>query len=95
MKFIVLDNQAAFDGLFFNHSGGYIFIGVNDDKEIIGVNENNLDLMKKNFVNVINDPALFSPKVYVTPEDIAKVFQYLDLEIVVKSSKTKKEEGRA
>ncbi|MCM1722953.1 ATP-binding protein [Bacteroides ovatus] len=76
-----------------------VFIGVNDDKEIIGVNENNLDLMKKNFVNVINNPALFFPKVYVTPEDIEKVFQYLDLEIVVKPSKTidktKKEEDRA
>lgn len=55
---------------FLNHSGGYIFIGVNDDKEIIGVNERNLDLMKRNFVNVINDPSLFSPKSYVTPEDI-------------------------
>ena len=55
--------------------------------------------MKKNFVNVINNPALFFPKVYVTPEDIEKVFQYLDLEIVVKPSKTidktKKEEDRA
>lgn len=55
---------------FLNHSGGYIFIGVNDDKEIIGVNENNLELMKKNFVHVINDPNMFSPKAYVSPEDI-------------------------
>lgn len=55
---------------FLNHSGGYIFIGVNDDKEIIGVNERNLDLMKRNFVHVINDPNLFSPKSYVAPEDI-------------------------
>lgn len=32
---------------FLNHSGGYIFIGVNDEKEVIGVNENNLEQMKK------------------------------------------------
>ena len=55
---------------FLNRSGGYIFIGVNDDKEILGVNKNNLESMKKNFVHVINDPTVFSPKAYVTPEDI-------------------------
>lgn len=37
---------------FLNRSGGYIFIGVNDDKEIVGVNKNNLEAMKKNFVHV-------------------------------------------
>ena len=55
---------------FLNRSGGYIFIGVNDDKEIVGVNKNNLEAMKKNFVHVVNDPTAFSPKAYVTPEDI-------------------------
>lgn len=55
---------------FLNHSGGYIFIGVNDEKEIIGVNKKNSDLMKKNFVNVINDPNLLSPKAYITPEEL-------------------------
>lgn len=55
---------------FLNRSGGSIFIGVDDDKEIVGVNKNSLESMKKNFVNVINDPTLFSPKAYVTPEDI-------------------------
>lgn len=55
---------------FLNHSGGYIFIGVNDEKEVIGVNENNLEQMKKNFVHVINDPNIFSPKTDVSPEDI-------------------------
>lgn len=55
---------------FLNRSGGYIFIGVNDDKEILGVNKNNLESLKKNFVHVINDPTVFSPKAYVTPEDI-------------------------
>lgn len=55
---------------FLNRSGGYIFIGVNDDKEILGVNKNDLESLKKNFVHVINDPTVFSPKAYVTPEDI-------------------------
>ncbi|MCE9138434.1 MAG: putative DNA binding domain-containing protein [Bacteroides sp.] len=55
---------------FLNRSGGYIFIGVDDDKEILGVNKNNLESMKKNFVHIINHPAVFSPKAYVTPEDI-------------------------
>lgn len=52
---------------FLNNSGGYILLGVNDDGEVIGVNENNLDNMTKNFINVINDPKLFSPKPYITP----------------------------
>lgn len=52
---------------FLNNSGGYILLGVSDDGEVIGVNENNLDNMTKNFINVINDPKLFSPKPYITP----------------------------
>ena len=55
---------------FLNRSGGYIFIGVDDDKEIVGVNKKNLESMKINFVHVVSDPTAFSPKAYVTPEDI-------------------------
>lgn len=68
---------------FLNHSGGYIFIGVNDEKEIVGVNKKNLDLMKKNFVNVINDPNLLSPKAYITPEELeidGKLIIYVKVE---------------
>lgn len=43
---------------FLNNSGGYIFIGVSDQGEVLGVNEKNLELMKRNFINVINDPIL-------------------------------------
>lgn len=52
---------------FLNNSGGYILLGVNDEGEVLGVNENNLDSMIKNFINVINDPKLFSPKPYISP----------------------------
>lgn len=55
---------------FLNHSGGHIFIGVNDNKEIVGVKQSLLDSMKRNFVNVINDPKAFSPKAYVSPDNI-------------------------
>ncbi|RHJ84799.1 RNA-binding domain-containing protein [Parabacteroides sp. AM08-6] len=55
---------------FLNHSGGYIFIGINDQGEILGVNKMNVEQMKKNFIHIINNPDLFSPKAYVTPEDI-------------------------
>lgn len=53
---------------FLNHSGGCILIGVNDEKEIIGVNTKCQDLIIKNFVHVINNPNLFSPRAYVSPE---------------------------
>lgn len=55
---------------FLNHSGGHIFIGVNDNKEIVGVKQSLLDSMKRNFVHIINDPKVFSPKAYVSPDDI-------------------------
>lgn len=52
---------------FLNHSGGYILLGVGDEGEILGINEKNLEQMTRNFINVINDPKLFSPKAYVSP----------------------------
>ncbi|MBF0835305.1 hypothetical protein IR167_09310, partial [Bacteroides acidifaciens] len=45
-----------------------MFIGVNDDKEIVGVNKNNLEAMKKNFVHVVraclNFPEIMLDRLY-------------------------------
>lgn len=68
---------------FLNHSGGHIFIGVDDNKEIVGVKQSLLDSMKRNFVNIINTPNMFSPKAYVSPEDIVidgKTIIYIKVE---------------
>ena len=55
---------------FLNHSGGYILLGIGDKGEILGINEKNLEQMIRNFIHVINDPKLFSPKAYVSPQII-------------------------
>ncbi len=36
--------------------GGYIFLGVRDDGEILGVNPDKVTKMKKEFVTQINNP---------------------------------------
>lgn len=56
---------------FLNHSGGYILLGVSDQGSISGVNEKNIEQMIRNFIHIINDPKLFSPKTYITPITIS------------------------
>ena len=55
---------------FLNHSGGYIIIGVSDDCEILGLSDDSIEKYKKDFVHAVTNPHLFSPKAYVTPEEI-------------------------
>ena len=55
---------------FLNHSGGYILLGVSDKGEILGVNAKKAEDMTRNFINIINDPKVFSPKAYITPSII-------------------------
>ncbi len=53
---------------FSNHFGGYILCGVLDNGEIVGVPENAVESMMKNFISVIGNPAMFAPTLYLTPE---------------------------
>ena len=53
---------------FSNRYGGDILCGVLDDGTINGVSEKAAPEMVKNFVNVISNPALFSPILYITPQ---------------------------
>lgn len=55
---------------FSNRNGGHIFLGVNDDGEIIGVGQNHIDKMKRDFVNCVNNPEKFYPPLYLQPQDI-------------------------
>ena len=34
---------------FLNRNGGYIFLGINDNKNVVGVDKNNIVQMKKRF----------------------------------------------
>ena len=53
---------------FSNRTGGHILLGVNDQKEIVGVNEDKIDKIIKDFTNSINSPQKIYPPLYLIPE---------------------------
>ena len=49
-----------------NRSGGHIFLGVNDDGSIdSGVDENSVERMKRDFVNLCNNPQKIFPTIHI------------------------------
>jgi ATP-dependent DNA helicase RecG len=53
---------------FLNHSGGKILIGVKDNGQIVGVNPNRAEYLKADIITAINNPELFMPRPYFTPQ---------------------------
>ena len=53
---------------FSNRTGGHILLGVNDQREIVGVNEDKIDKIIKDFTNCINSPQKIYPPLYLIPE---------------------------
>ena len=53
---------------FSNRTGGHILLGINDQKEIVGVNEDKIDKIIKDFTNCINSPQKIYPPLYLIPE---------------------------
>lgn len=54
---------------FSNRYGGYIIMGVMDNGTPIGLNQNIIKDMKKNFVNQLNNPDKMSPTLYLSIEE--------------------------
>ena len=52
---------------FNNRNGGHILLGINDNKEIVGVNPKKADKILKEFTNAINNPQKIYPPLYLTP----------------------------
>ena len=50
---------------FLNRNGGNIFLGVSDDGKIIGVDKTKVNNLKKDFVNLCNNPEKIDPTVYL------------------------------
>ena len=63
---------------FLNTVGGYLFLGVNDDKEIIGVDEDKVQLIKEKFANLANNPQKINP-----PMPLMLKETYIDDKIVL------------
>lgn len=60
----VYDSVCSFN----NRNGGHIFLGVLDNKEILGVESNAIDKMLKDFTTAINNANKIYPPLYLTPE---------------------------
>ncbi len=54
---------------FSNRFGGHIFMGVNDNGEITGVNKSCVNDMRKNFSNMLSNPQKISPTLYLSVEE--------------------------
>jgi len=55
---------------FSNRYGGHLILGVNDNGSLIGVNINAVPSMKKNFVNMLNNPQKMSPSLFLNLDEI-------------------------
>ena len=62
----IYDTVASFN----NRTGGHIILGVNDKREIVGVNPAKVDKIIKDFTTAINNPKKIYPPIYLTPEHI-------------------------
>ena len=65
-------NKDVFDSVcaFLNRSGGHLFLGVEDDGNIVGIDENSIDKLKKDFVTSMNNPLKISPTFYLSVQDV-------------------------
>ena len=55
---------------FSNRYGGYIILGVEDDKTISGVNPVKVEQLKKDFTNALNNPQLFAPTLLLSLDEV-------------------------
>lgn len=52
---------------FSNRDGGHIFLGVKDNGDILGIEEDKVDKVKKEFVTSVNNENKMYPPLYLTP----------------------------
>lgn len=55
---------------FSNRAGGDIFLGIKDDGKIVGVDEDAIESIKKDFVTTINNPQKLNPPLYLSIQTI-------------------------
>ncbi|SDY98329.1 RNA-binding domain-containing protein [Tindallia californiensis] len=65
---------------FLNRYGGQLFLGVKDNGDIVGVDEDSVEQIKKDFVTSINNPQTLSPTFYLAVEEVevdGKIILYI------------------
>lgn len=55
---------------FLNRDGGHLFLGVDDDGTILGIDEDSVGKIKDNFVSLMNNPDKISPTFYLSVQEI-------------------------
>jgi len=65
-------NKDIFDTVcaFLNRNGGHLFLGVDDNGTILGIDEDAIDTIVKNFTTQCNDPLKLEPTFHLYPEII-------------------------
>ena len=65
-------NKDVFESVcaFLNRNGGHLFLGVQNDGNIRGVDTDFIDKIKKDFVTSLNNPQVISPTFYLNLEEI-------------------------
>ena len=52
---------------FSNRDGGHIFLGINDNGQILGIQPDRIEQMKKDFITSVNNENKMYPPLYLTP----------------------------
>ena len=65
-------NKDVYDSVcgFLNRYGGHLFLGVKDNSDIVGVDKDSVDQLKKDFVTSLNNPQTLNPAFYLAIEDV-------------------------
>lgn len=89
-------NKDVFESVcsFLNRNGGHIFLGVEDSGGIIGIEQESVEKLKKDFVTSMNNPQKISPTFYLTIEQVeieGKTILYI---LVPESSQVHRCNGR-
>lgn len=60
-------NDSVFETVcsFSNRFGGFLFLGVDDDGKILGIKENCILNIKRNFINILNNSNKINPSLYL------------------------------
>src|SRR6056297_2953606 len=67
---------------FLNRHGGHLFLGVKDNGDILGVDKDSVERLKKDFVTSLNNPLTLNPAFYLAVEDVevdGKTILYINI----------------